>query len=148
MGKTVDGSVTLVLQVCPASVVTRAAWPMSEPLMMLSMSPTIATQNVVPLTHETGWTAGPSAMPWARLSDNATLVQSVPDRAARAGVARPIVTAMDAPAASAPTAQLGLFASLISSFLTNRGNGEAIVGRRIIRRLGVRRNSGGCTRPW
>ena len=113
MGKTVDGSVTLVLQVCPASVVTRAAWPMSEPLMMLSMSPTIATQNVVPLTHDTGWTAGPSAMPWVTPSDNGTLVQSVPERAARAGVASPIVTAMDAPAASAPSAQLGLFVSFI-----------------------------------
>jgi hypothetical protein len=41
-------------------------------------------------------------------------VQSLPDKAARAGVASPIVIAMDAPAASAPTAQLGLFASLIS----------------------------------
>jgi hypothetical protein len=108
MGNMLAGSVTLVLQVCPASAETRAAWPMLKPSTMLSLSPTIATQNVVPLAHDTGWADAHSAMPWVTLADSGTLVQSVPNKAARAGVARPIVTAMDAPAASAPSAQLGL----------------------------------------
>jgi hypothetical protein len=41
------------------------------------------------------------------------MVQSLPDKAARAGVASPIAVTMDAPAASAPSAQLGLFVSFI-----------------------------------
>jgi hypothetical protein len=41
------------------------------------------------------------------------MVQSLPDKAAWAGVASPIAVTMDAPAASAPSAQLGLFVSFI-----------------------------------
>ena len=111
--RNVDGNVAWRVQVRPAFLVTRAACPMPTPLLTFR-SGTIDRQNFVPGTHDTdamtpaSWTSD-----FAMMGGTFAMVQSLPDKAAWAGVASPIVVTMDAPAASAPSAQPGLFVSFI-----------------------------------
>src|SRR6185437_11137007 len=111
--RNVDGNVAWRVQVRPAFLVTRAACPMPTPLLTFR-SGTIDRQNFVPGTHDTGsmtpasWTSD-----FAMMGGTVAMVQSLPDKAAWAGVASPIAVTMDAPAASAPSAQPGLFVSFI-----------------------------------
>jgi hypothetical protein len=55
---------------------------MLPPLTRFFVSPTIATQNLVPGTHDTGDIPGPWLMPSVYLAGSFTAVQSLPDRAA------------------------------------------------------------------
>ena len=111
--RNVDGNVAWRVQVRPAVLVTRAACPMPTPLLTFR-SGTIDRQNVVPGTHDTGSMAPASwTRDFAMMGGTVAMVQSLPDKAAWAGVASPIAVTMDAPAASAPSAQLGLFVSFI-----------------------------------
>jgi hypothetical protein len=52
--RNVDGSVAWPVQVRPASLVISAAWPIEPPLTRFFMSGTMATQDFVPGTHDTG----------------------------------------------------------------------------------------------
>ena len=86
---------------------------MPTPLLTFR-SGTIDRQNFVPGTHDTGsMTPASWTRDFAVMGGTFAMVQSLPDKAAWAGVASPIVVTIDAPAASAPTTQLGLFVSLM-----------------------------------
>ena len=69
---------TWPVQVRPAFLVTRAAWPTMLPSTRFFVSGTMATQNFVPGKHDTGDTA----VPMEYLAGSVLMIQSLPDKAA------------------------------------------------------------------
>src|SRR5581483_9700054 len=104
-----------------------AAWPIPPNSVVTFSSLPIARQNFVPCTQDSAVLPAPYSRPWVTPSGTFARAQSLPDNAARAGVASPAVTTMDAPAASAPSIQPRLLIIFKINSLTAVGNSEVIV---------------------